>query len=71
MKGLKRTHFCGEVSQIGTEAVVCGFVQKVRNLGTLLFIDLRDRTGVVQLAFNETGEHQPRYEKRQRGTGGG
>ena len=54
MKGLKRTHFCGEVSQIGTEAVVCGFVQKVRNLGTLLFIDLRDRTGVVQLAFNET-----------------
>jgi len=53
MKGLKRTHYCGEVDIIGAEVVVGGFVQKVRNLGTLLFIDLRDRTGVVQLAFND------------------
>ncbi|MBQ8905903.1 MAG: aspartate--tRNA ligase [Ruminococcus sp.] len=53
MKGLKRTHYCGEVDTIGAEVVVGGFVQKVRNLGTLLFIDLRDRTGVVQLAFND------------------
>lgn len=53
MQGLRRTHYCGEVDTIGTEVVVGGFVQKVRNLGTLLFIDLRDRTGLVQLAFND------------------
>ena len=53
MQGLKRTHYCGEVDGIGKEVVVGGYVQKMRNLGNLIFIDLRDRTGIVQLAFND------------------
>ena len=53
MKGLKRTCYCGEVSDVGTTVIVGGFVQKVRNLGNLIFIDLRDKTGIVQLAFND------------------
>ncbi|MGN0607289.1 MAG: aspartate--tRNA ligase [Oscillospiraceae bacterium] len=53
MKGLKRTHYCNDVEEIGSEVVVGGFVQKIRDLGNLIFIDLRDRTGIVQLAFND------------------
>ncbi|MDE5853702.1 MAG: aspartate--tRNA ligase [Ruminococcus sp.] len=56
MKGLKRTHYCGDVTEIGTEVVVGGFVERVRNKGGLIFIVLRDRTGVVQLAFNENSD---------------
>jgi aspartyl-tRNA synthetase len=54
MSGLKRTHYCGDVEGIGNTVVVGGYVQKVRDLGNLIFIDLRDRTGIVQLAFNDT-----------------
>ncbi len=54
MKGLKRTHYCGEVEGIGNTVVVGGYVQKIRDMGTLIFIDLRDRTGIVQLAFDDT-----------------
>ncbi len=54
MKGLTRTHYCGEVEGIGNTVVVGGYVQKIRNMGTLIFIDLRDRTGIVQLAFDDT-----------------
>lgn len=54
MKGLKRTHYCGEVEEIGSTVIVGGYVQKIRNMGTLIFIDLRDRTGIVQLAFDDT-----------------
>ncbi len=53
MGKLRRTHYCGEVPLEPCEVVVCGFVQKVRNLGNLIFIDLRDRTGIVQLAFGD------------------
>ncbi len=53
MQGLKRTHYCGEAEGIGNEIVVGGYVQKVRDLGNLIFIDLRDRTGIVQLAFDD------------------
>lgn len=53
MKGLKRSHYCGEIPDNG-EVTVCGFVQKIRDLGNLIFIDLRDRTGIVQLAFNDS-----------------
>ena len=54
MGNLKRTHYCTEVSEkdINKKIVVSGFVHKVRNMGNLLFIDLRDRTGILQLAFN-------------------
>lgn len=53
MKGLKRTHYCGEVTEIGKEVVVGGFVERIRNKGGVIFIVLRDRTGVVQLLFND------------------
>lgn len=53
MQGLKRTSYCNDVEGIGTVAVVGGYVQKVRDLGNLIFIDLRDRTGIVQLAFDD------------------
>ena len=56
MRGLKRTHYCGEVSvqDIGKEVVVGGFTQKQRDKGELVFIDLRDRTGIVQLIFDDS-----------------
>ena len=58
MKGLKRTNYCGETEGIGKTAVVGGYVQKIRDMGTLIFIDLRDRTGIVQLAFDETTDKE-------------
>ncbi|MCD7733068.1 MAG: aspartate--tRNA ligase [Oscillospiraceae bacterium] len=58
MGNMRRTHYCAEIPlEGGTEVVVGGFVQRVRNLGNLIFIDLRDRTGLVQLAF---GDDTPR-----------
>ncbi|MBQ3124218.1 MAG: aspartate--tRNA ligase [Clostridia bacterium] len=53
MKGLKRTNYCGDTEGIGKTVVVGGYVQKIRDMGNLIFIDLRDRTGIVQLAFDE------------------
>lgn len=54
MKGLKRTHYCGEVLAplAGETVVVGGWVQRQRDKGSLVFIDLRDRTGIVQLTFD-------------------
>ena len=55
MRGLHRSHRCTEVSSanIGEMVTVMGWVQKRRNLGSLIFIDLRDRSGILQLVFNE------------------
>ena len=53
MKGLKRTNYCGETEGVGKTVVVGGYVQKIRDMGNLIFIDLRDRTGIVQLAFDD------------------
>ena len=55
MNGQKRTDYCGTLrpSDEGREVVVCGWVQRQRDLGQLIFIDLRDRTGIVQLAFDD------------------
>ena len=55
MNGLHRTHRCTEVSNanIGETVTVMGWVQKRRNLGSLIFIDLRDRSGILQLVFDE------------------
>ncbi len=55
MKGLHRSHRCTEVStsNIGETITVMGWVQKRRNLGSLIFIDLRDRSGLLQIVFDE------------------
>ncbi|KIR01931.1 Aspartyl-tRNA synthetase [Lachnospiraceae bacterium TWA4] len=55
MSGLHRTHRCTELSKenIGQTVTVMGWVQKRRNLGSLIFIDLRDRSGILQLIFDE------------------
>ncbi|HCT16241.1 MAG TPA: aspartate--tRNA ligase [Ruminococcaceae bacterium] len=60
MTGLKRTDYCGELrlSDVGKEVVVAGWVQRQRDLGALIFIDLRDRTGIVQLAFGESTDKE-------------
>ena len=56
MNGMKRTDYCGTFTteDEGREVVVCGWVQRQRDLGQLIFVDLRDRTGIVQLAFDDT-----------------
>ena len=56
MAGLKRTHRCTEVSEsnIGQEVVVMGWVQKSRNKGGIIFVDLRDRSGLLQIIFEES-----------------
>lgn len=58
MKGLRRTCYCGEVTEAGKEVVVGGFVDKIRDKGSLIFIVLRDRTGVVQLTFNDETDRE-------------
>lgn len=60
MQGIKRTDYCGTLTakDIGREVTLCGWVQRQRDLGALIFIDLRDRTGVVQLAFDEKTEKE-------------
>ena len=54
---LKRTHYCGQVGgdeAIGNQVAVGGFVKRIRDKGGIVFIDLRDRTGVVQLVLDDT-----------------
>ena len=55
LTGMKRTDYCGNFTteQIGQEVTVYGWAQRQRDLGNLIFIDLRDRSGVVQLAFGD------------------
>ena len=56
MGNMRRTHYCGEVLEpvAGAKVTVAGFVQRQRDKGNLIFIDLRDRTGIVQLTFDDT-----------------
>ena len=65
MKGLHRTHRCTEVSNqnIGETVTVMGWVQKRRNLGSLIFIDLRDRSGLLQVVFDEPQVGSEGFEK--------
>ena len=65
MKGLKRSHRCTEVSNkhIGQTVTVMGWVQKRRNLGSLIFIDLRDRSGLLQVVFDVDKAGQDNFEK--------
>ena len=56
MVGLKRTHRCGELSSsnVGQTVTVMGWVQKQRNKGGIIFVDLRDRSGILQVIFEES-----------------
>jgi aspartyl-tRNA synthetase len=60
MTGLKRTHMCGDlrISDVNKEVTLFGWVQRQRDLGQLIFIDLRDRTGIIQLAFSDNTDKE-------------
>lgn len=64
MGKLKRTHYCTDLSLAdeGKEVVVGGFTQRQRDKGNLIFIDLRDRTGILQLTFDDTTD-RAQFEK--------
>lgn len=68
MKGLKRTHRCGELSaaNIGETVTVMGWVQKQRNKGGIIFVDLRDRAGILQVIFEEADCGQEVFAKAER-----
>ena len=56
MGNLRRTDYCGtfRIDSVGKEVVVMGWVQRRRNLGSLIFVDLRDRSGLLQIVFDDT-----------------
>ena len=65
MNGFKRSHMCTEVTEdmIGQSVTLMGWVNKRRNLGSLIFVDLRDRTGLIQLLFDEDNIGKEGFEK--------
>jgi len=65
MMGLKRTHRCAELSEanIGEKVIIMGWVQKNRNKGGLVFVDVRDRSGLVQVVFEEESTDKEMLEK--------
>ena len=68
MVGLKRSHRCTEVTsaQIGEKVTVMGWVQKSRNKGGIIFVDLRDRSGILQIIFEENDCGTENFEKAEK-----
>lgn len=68
MKGLKRSHRCTELSEknIGETVTTMGWVQKSRNKGGIIFVDLRDRSGILQIIFEESDCGKENFEKAER-----
>ena len=68
MKGMKRTHRCTEVTSTlaGQEVVVMGWVQKSRNKGGIIFVDLRDRSGLLQIIFEEADAGIENFKKAEK-----
>ncbi len=68
MSGMKRSHRCTEVSSanIGENVTVMGWVQKSRNKGGIIFVDLRDRSGILQIIFEESDCGQENFEKAEK-----
>lgn len=68
MKGLSRSHRCTEVnnSMLGNEVTVMGWVQKSRNKGGIIFVDLRDRSGILQIIFEEANVGAESYGKAEK-----
>ena len=65
MQGLKRSHRCGELSavNVGEKVTIMGWVQKNRNKGGLVFVDVRDRSGIIQVVFEEDSTEPALIEK--------
>ena len=68
MSGMKRSHRCTEVSSanIGENVTVMGWVQKSRNKGGIIFVDLHDRSGILQIIFEESDCGQENFEKAEK-----
>lgn len=68
MRGLKRSHRCAELSKehVGQSVTVMGWVQKTRNTGGLIFVDVRDRSGLLQVTFNEEKLGKEAFDKAYR-----
>ena len=65
MSGLKRSHRCAELSKenVGQKVTIMGWVQKTRNTGGLIFVDVRDRSGLLQVTFNEEKLGKEEFDK--------
>ena len=68
MKGLKRTHRCAELNgaNVGETVTVMGWVQKSRNKGGIIFVDLRDRSGLLQIIFEEADAGSENFAKAEK-----
>ena len=68
MLGLKRSHRCTELgtANIGEQVTVMGWVQKSRNKGGIIFVDLRDRSGILQIIFEENNCGEESFAKAEK-----